>query len=151
MVIVAGSSLEHIAGRALDANCGQVPRDRAQDFGSRRAAILARTSLRGPYATLDRRRRMSVMHTALCLRAGDSSWELNLRSSEKMRPPRLRTADISGTAPSTKVHLRNMFKPQAETYAFAKNLVEGAKPQKTSTGSLVDFAFVNSADIWEIG
>ncbi|MGP1915774.1 MAG: hypothetical protein ACTS4Y_01590 [Candidatus Hodgkinia cicadicola] len=30
-------------------------------------------------------------------------------------------------------------------------MVEGAKPQKTSTGSLVDFAFVNSADIWEIG
>ncbi len=126
-IIAAGRALERAAKSAFEANCGQVPRDRTQALGSRTAATLAKTSLRGPHATLPRRRRTSVTQTTLCLRAADLSWEPNLRSSAKMMPPRFSTADISGTAPSTKEHCQNISRPQAETYASAKNLVEGAK------------------------
>ncbi|MGP1918343.1 MAG: hypothetical protein ACTS4U_01470 [Candidatus Hodgkinia cicadicola] len=125
-IIAAGSALERTAERAFDANCGQVPRERAQELGVRIDESFAKTSLKGPYGVFERRRRISVTQTTLCLRAADSSWELSLRSSEKMRPPRLSTADISGTAPSTKVHIRNMFRPLATENARAKNLVDVA-------------------------
>lgn len=72
-VIAAGSTLERKAERAFAISCGQVPRERAQEFGFKTAESFASVSLCGPQGTLERRRRISVTQTALCLRAADSS------------------------------------------------------------------------------
>ncbi len=66
-VAAVGSALERKALMAHVMGSCQVPRARTQELGSRTAASLAKTSLKGPQCVLERRWRILVTLITLCL------------------------------------------------------------------------------------
>ncbi|MGP1918217.1 MAG: hypothetical protein ACTS4U_00745 [Candidatus Hodgkinia cicadicola] len=116
-VAAVGIALERKALMAQLMGSCQVPRAKTQELGVRTAAILAKTSLKGPHGVSERRRRILVTETTLCLCTPRSKRCWNGWESVKIIPPFARAERTTPKAPSaynvrsiTSIPLR---KPQA--------------------------------------
>ncbi|MGP1918235.1 MAG: hypothetical protein ACTS4U_00865 [Candidatus Hodgkinia cicadicola] len=98
-----GIALERKADNALVMTFWPVPRDRTQELGFRTDEILAKTSLKGPHGTFERRWRITEMKTTLCLNAAEGKSRWNGRESVKISPPLRRAERKIEKAPSENI------------------------------------------------
>ncbi|MGP1918207.1 MAG: hypothetical protein ACTS4U_00680 [Candidatus Hodgkinia cicadicola] len=119
-VAAVGIALERKALTPQVTESCQVPRAKTQELGVRTAAILAKTSLKGPHGVLERRWRSLVRQITLCLYAPRSKRCWNGWESVKITPPLARAKRRAPEVPSADIVRSITSTPLSQPQAKAK-------------------------------